>query len=55
MLAIDDQRAENTRARTRILVIEDETKVGQALKEGIEGERYEDQTAVNTGAKENEQ
>jgi DNA-binding response OmpR family regulator len=40
-LAIDPLTVENTVAYMRILVIEDETKVARALKEGLEGDHYE--------------
>jgi two-component system copper resistance phosphate regulon response regulator CusR len=40
-LALDALTLENTAVLMRILVIEDETKVARALKEGLEGDHYE--------------
>jgi hypothetical protein len=38
-LATDERRVENTGAPMRLLVIEDETKVARALREGLESEQ----------------
>ncbi len=40
-LVIAARRSENAKSSMRILVIEDETKVARALKEGLEAEHYE--------------
>jgi len=47
-LETDALKSENTKTFMRILIVEDETKVARALKEGLEGEHY-DVVVAKTG------